>query len=184
MTEYIAPGNIQRLDELHSDIFYLSVWHAESLRNFRSAAKNNTGIFACENIIIQPPRSLSDTDGNELLGWPHWILKCLYSDVGLMFGKFWIGEEDTSREGTAIPKPPCHFISIRSAIKDSDPYFLSATPKIGQEIINSCDDGSNVHKKITQMLPEMPSIHEMREANYYSIAREWAQNELDLITTA
>ncbi|WP_327364397.1 hypothetical protein [Streptomyces sp. NBC_01296] len=78
------------------------------------------------------------------LDWPHWALKNLYGSIGPMFGKFWEGEEDTSRYGAAVPLPPVTFLSIRPAVRPRDPQFLQSTPVLAETIREAQDDSRHV----------------------------------------
>ena len=100
------------------------------------------GNLVCENVVI-----LGDVEGAgqpELLSWPHWALKNLYAHVGIMFGKFWAGEQDTDRHGRDIPPPPFSFLSVRPAVRPVDPRFLDSTPNLAQAVAAGADDGCDV----------------------------------------
>lgn len=61
------------------------------------------GTLVCENIVLLT----GDVEEHRgLMAWPHWALKHLYGPVGLMFGKFWKGEEGTDRRDVAFPRRP------------------------------------------------------------------------------
>jgi hypothetical protein len=131
-------------DKLEAAMFYLGLQHTEILRQERKKQTNRiVHDFLCENLIFYfPPQR--DDDGKKIFSWPHWLLKVLYTKQGIVFGKFWKGEESTSKDGRPIPPPPNHFLSIRSAIKPTDIRFFSKAPQLTEEHKQSCDDGSDV----------------------------------------
>lgn len=177
---YTIPPEVTTLAEVQAEIFYQCVLYTEYLRIFRKG-DNARGTLACENILFDIPSHLQGVSGPELFDWPHWTLKCLYSSVGIMFGKFWQGEEDISRNGITIPPPPLHFMSIRSAIKLRDPYFLDQQPTILAQIVASLDDGSNVHLAAGYSTGNIISLEQMRSAHYYEQARTWANTQIESI---
>ncbi|RKL64950.1 hypothetical protein CR203_23365 [Salipaludibacillus neizhouensis] len=173
-TQYSLSGS--DIKELQSQMFYYGVIHTEKLRKMRRSIPNKgDSLLVCENVIFKLPEELQCIDGKELFSWPHWTLKTLYTDVGVMFGKFWVGEKDTSRDNIPITEPPSNFFSIRSAIKTSDPYFFKKAPQLLPTLINSFDDVRDIH---THLLPGNCSIDDfqsMNEHNYYDVALEWAK---------
>jgi hypothetical protein len=78
---------------------------------------------------------------------PHWCLKTLYTRAGILFGKFWKGEQGTARDGRPIPEPPVHLLSIRSAVKPLDRRFFAKAPTLLPELEAANDTGQ-------QLLPE------------------------------
>lgn len=45
----------------------------------------------------------------------------MYGPVGIMFGKFHAGEEETTRAGRRIPAAPVSFLPVRAAVRRRDP---------------------------------------------------------------
>ena len=130
------------LDHLQAEVFYLGLIHTELFRKHRRKQQTVRGwTLSCENVIFNNP---AGQGGRALLDWPHWLLKALYTKVGVMFGKFWEGEESTSRDGRLIPPPPCDFLSIRSSVKPLDGRFFSLAPQLADEYISSIDTGNDV----------------------------------------
>ncbi|GGY76330.1 hypothetical protein GCM10010327_02810 [Streptomyces nitrosporeus] len=80
--------------------------------------------------------------------WPHWVLKNLYGPVGLMFGKFYAGEEENTQAGKRIPVAPVSFLPVRAAIHRRDPQFLRATPGLAAALAVANDDGRNVFEQL------------------------------------
>lgn len=158
--------------QLQEELFYLAIELVEELRVERKKVQN--GLLICHNIIFD---NIADNqNGRSLLKWPHWILKSIYSRVGIMFGKFWFDERSTSRIGLEIPPPPCNFLSIRSAIVSKDPYFLDNTPSILQEMINSIDNGENV---LSQFGLNEINIDAMKKINLFENAMNWSKHILE-----
>lgn len=92
-----------------------------------------------------------------------------------MLGKFWINEELNSKKGVSIPSPPRHFLSIRSAIKSRDSYFLQKA--LSSIMLQSEDLGQNVH----HLLPEgcEINIESMRKHNYYQCVLNWGKRRVE-----
>ncbi|SHF33987.1 hypothetical protein SAMN05444392_11615 [Seinonella peptonophila] len=174
-TEYKV--NADDLAGIQETMFYYGVMHVEALRRFRYQNRNSSkGILACDNVIFVLDDKFHGIDGQALFSWPHWLLKVLYSQVGVMIGKFWIGEKINGRNGLAIPEPPCHFFSIRSVIKERDPYFFTKAPQLLSQIIQSTDSLANVHKSL---LPNGCNLDfaSMMKHDYYQIVLEWGRKE-------
>lgn len=177
---FVSYANLQSHPEdvysIQREIFYICLKVTEEIRIKRRALGGRKGFLLCENIIFdlqQVPKS-----PDNIFGWPHWLLKCLYSNFGLMFGKFWIGEKDTSRDGKPIPEPTFNFISIRSAVKSRDPYFLDATPGVLDRLINSIDSEENVHATLGFRDFQIRSLAEMMESEYYDYLVNWSKQFL------
>ncbi|SEN02901.1 hypothetical protein [Lihuaxuella thermophila] len=170
--------NGHTIEELQEEMFYYGVVHCEQLRQYRQHHQNSPkGILACENVIFDLPERFHNIDGEELFSWPHWLLKLLYTQVGVMVGKFWINEKATSRQGLSIPEPPCHFLSIRSAIKERDPYFFKKAPFLLPKLIESLDQGKNVHAPFLVSDCDISSIESMRRHRYYQSVFIWGKQE-------
>ncbi|CAM5678148.1 MULTISPECIES: hypothetical protein [Streptomyces] len=127
-TVYEAVGDGEAVE---AEVFGAGVQTAECVR---AAAARRHGSLVCENIVL-----LNVAD--DAMTWPHWALKNLYGPVGLMFGKFREGEEDTDRRGLCIPAPPVAFMPVRVAVRPRDPRFLAATPDLAHAVANAVDDG-------------------------------------------
>ena len=133
-----------KVETLKQKMFYLSFIHTELLRRARAEEEDKQRAnLICENLIFRFP-SEDDVDGAELLSIPHWLLKCAYTQVGVLFGKFWKGEQDTAKSGEEITPPPLHFISIRSALKPVDSRFFTKARILENAYRESEDDGRSV----------------------------------------
>lgn len=125
-------------DDVEAEVFQAGVQAAEWIRPLTT---RRHGPLVCENIVLLGGDA---TAHRALLAWPHWALKHLYGPVGLMFGKFWTGEEGTDRQGRRIPAPPFSFLAARCAVPPVDPRFLTGTPDLAQSLSTAVDDGRNV----------------------------------------
>ncbi|MGI5257938.1 hypothetical protein [Streptomyces angustmyceticus] len=121
-----------------AELFHAGVRAAEWIRPL---ATRRHGRLVCENIVLLGGDA---AEHRELMAWPHWALKHLYGPVGLMFGKFWTGEEGTDRRGRRIPSPPFSFLAVRCAVRPVDPRFLADTPDLALSLSTSVDDGREV----------------------------------------
>ncbi|MFF8785466.1 hypothetical protein [Streptomyces sp. NPDC015125] len=124
--------------EVEAEIFHAGVQAAEWIRPLTA---RRHGALTCENIVLLGGRA---TTHRELMAWPHWALKHLYGPVGLMFGKFWTGEEGTDRRGDPLPAPPFSFLAVRCAVRPVDPRFLAGTPDLALSLSTAVDDGREV----------------------------------------
>jgi hypothetical protein len=139
-SEYNLAGSKKELQE---QLFYYGVIHTEILRVIRRRETvHKHKLLLSENVIANLLDSTS-ISGEDLFEWPHWVLKCLYSGVGILFGKFWIGEKDVSQKtGLSIPSPIKNILTIRSALMPTDERFFS----LSAQLLSEC----NVEKDIEQ----------------------------------
>ncbi len=134
-TVYRAAGDAP---DVEAAVFRAGVRAAEWLRtqtNRRHAA------LLCENIVVSGA-------GREVLAWPHWALKNLYAPVGVMFGKFPVGEQIADHHGRVIPEPPVSFLAVRFVVRARDPLFLSRTPDLADAVAVAEDDGRDVFEQL------------------------------------
>ncbi|REK88840.1 hypothetical protein DY245_19090 [Streptomyces inhibens] len=135
-TVYEIAGNAQAAE---AEVFHAGVQAAEWIRVLTTRPH---GALVCENIVLLGGDSAAH---RELMAWPPWALKHLYGPVGLMFGKFWAGEEHTDR-GRHIPVPPVSFLPVRCAVRPVDPRFLEDTPDLAHSLASAVDDGRDVFR--------------------------------------
>ncbi|MFB6950137.1 hypothetical protein ACFCXP_10945 [Streptomyces niveus] len=127
---------------VEAELFLAAVHAAERVRLL---AKRH-GALACENIVVLA--GAPDPDQRHLMGWPHWALKHLYAPVGIMFGKFAQGVQESDRSGRNIPPAPFSFLSVRASVRGLDPIFLKNTPDLSTALAGADDDGRDVFEKI------------------------------------
>ncbi|MFJ9517526.1 hypothetical protein ACIRPK_04525 [Kitasatospora sp. NPDC101801] len=128
---------------VEAELFYAGVQAAERLRPLMGLRH---GQLRCENLVLLG--DVVDNSHQELLAWPHWGLKNLYSEVGVMFGKFAKGVVETDRFGRCIPSPPFTFLTVRASVRRLDPGFLRATPLLASSLAEADDDGRDVFREI------------------------------------
>ena len=132
------------LEELQKSIFYYGLLHTEIFRHERkNLPLECKKLLICENVIFNVPKEY-DHDGDNLLSLPHWCLKVLYLNAGILYGKFWIGEKLKPADGRDVPIPSIHFISIRSAIKEKDRRFFTKANNLLPEFEKAEDNDQNV----------------------------------------
>ncbi|MDI1458910.1 hypothetical protein NHG22_34625 [Streptomyces sp. ATE26] len=139
-TVYRADGDFQAVQ---AELFHAGAQAAEWLRPLLNRPH---GLLRCENIVL-----LGDVPGarhRDLMAWPYWVLKNLYGPVGVMFGKFYAGEEEVTAAGHRIPAAPVSFLPVRAAVRRRDPRFLSATPDLAAALAAADDDGRDVFEHI------------------------------------
>lgn len=100
-SNYYLDG--QGLEDFQESLFYVGVLEIERFRKNRSKYNLNKRLLYCENVIINLPSKFKHIDGSELFAWPHYLLKLLYTQVGIMLGKFWVNEKLISKKGISIP---------------------------------------------------------------------------------
>jgi hypothetical protein len=139
-TVYRADGDAEAVQ---AELFHAGARAAEWLRPLLNRPH---GLLRCENIVL-----LGGVPGarhRDLFAWPHWVLKNLYGPVGVMFGKFYAGEEETTAAGHRIPAAPASFLPVRAAVRRRDPRFLSATPDLAAALAAADDDGRDVFEHL------------------------------------
>lgn len=163
------------LEDLSESIFYISLLHVELFRKKRNELLGQDKFLLCDNVILTGDHDFTSDQLRQVLSWSHWILKTLYSPVGIMFGKFWRGEVDfTQYSKTPIPIPQVTFISIRSAIKPRDSQFLDGQPTLSNLILSSNDNSEYVHP----IELDLSSFDTLKKSFYYSKAKEWSKTFL------
>lgn len=140
LTRWTVYEVVGEAEAVEAEVFRAGVRTAERIR---ASTTCRHGSLVCENIVL-----LSVDD--DVMTWPHWALKNLYGPVGLMFGKFRKGVEDTDRRGLRIPAPPVTFMPVRVAVRPRDPRFLAATPDLADAVANAVDDGRDVFAGMPQ----------------------------------
>lgn len=141
-TVWFSAYHLGESQPVHEYIFYLGLLHTELLRRERAhQPREALRRLYCENVIFRFPKE-EDVDGRELFAWPHWLLKILYTQADLLFGKFWLGEEEYTRDSRQVPVPPRHLLSIRSAVKPLDTRFFGRAPQLLAEHQSVHNEGS------------------------------------------
>ncbi|MFI5945516.1 DUF6875 domain-containing protein [Streptomyces uncialis] len=139
-TVYRADGDAEAVQ---AELFHAGAQAAEWLRPLLNRPH---GLLRCENIVLVG--EVPGTGHRDLLAWPHWVLKNLYGPVGVMFGKFYAGEEEVTGAGHRIPAAPASFLPVRAAVRRRDPRFLRATPDLAAALAAADDDGRDVFEHL------------------------------------
>ncbi|MFJ4866005.1 hypothetical protein [Streptomyces sp. NPDC088748] len=161
---YLAPSLAQGLttwtvyradsgadaDAVQAELFHAGAQAAEWLRPLLNRPH---GLLRCENIVLTG--EVPGAHHRELMLWPHWVLKNLYGPLGVMFGKFYAGEEEVTEAGMRIPAAPASFLPVRAAIRRRDPRFLHATPDLATALATATDDGRDVFEHIPTQWKEI-----------------------------
>lgn len=160
-------------------LLYVGIVHTEWLRRRRARSDPKTRQLICDTIVITDDDHLSWKELASVVMWPQWILKYLYSSVGIMFANFWRGYVSSAIDGREIPPPPKTFFAIRSAVPPRDSEFLVNDAAIANFIGNSRDEGQNVHLPIaTVEINETLSAAALRDLRYFDTARMWSYSLL------
>lgn len=167
----------------------------ELLRNKRDqSTSGQRAPLLCENALFLFPR-IDVALGKEILGWPHWVLKCRYTGIGILFGKFWKNARETSKDGRDLTIPPCHFISIRESVRAKDPRFfeqaewlrpaLESANDVGQNVFEDMENFQDVFRTISRFCEDPTSLNFERvnvtlvQSDFYARAKEVAARELE-----
>ncbi|WP_024756049.1 DUF6875 domain-containing protein [Streptomyces exfoliatus] len=137
-------------DAVEAELFHAGVQAAEWLRPL---IRRPQGALRCENVVLLG--HLPGVRHRDLMAWPYWALRHLYSPVGIMFGKFYAGEEERTRSGERIPASPVSFLPVRAAVRQRDPQFLHTTPDLASALAEADDDGRDVFEHIPYVWTEI-----------------------------
>lgn len=194
-TYTLVRSDTTSAEEAEELVFGCAYALCELLRFKRAALQTeHQTTLLCENIIFEFPY-LDDTLGKELLAWPHFVLKCRYTQLGILFGKFWIGAKEAAKDGRELPSPPCHFISIRDNVMTRDPRFFDEAKWLLPALESSCDNGQEVwadiigsqraDSAVRDFCAEHSRLNYARvnaslvDSSFYSQAKRLAANELN-----
>lgn len=136
-------------DQIEAALFYLAAFHTELLRlRWHNCDNRSVRGLLCENLYLTFPTE-NEVDGAALFAWPHWILKTHYTGMGILFGKFHKGEQESTEHGRPIPPPPVHMMSIRGLIRPRDPAFFGNVPGLLPVLEAANDDGSRAFPEVS-----------------------------------
>ena len=167
MSELFCQLDASGLFELQAEIFYAGIVQAELLRVERRRVSGPLPVLLCKNILFEFCDPHADGEAWRLLSWPHWLLKLIYTDVKVVFGKFVRGRVEHDGRGLDLPAPPCHFLSVRSGVSVADDRFFSKTPDLLPAFRLSSDDGCDVHRALGFPACDLTRVEGMRAAGYY-----------------
>jgi len=160
-------------------LLYVGIIHTEWLRLRRARCDPKMQQLICDTILITDDDQLKWEQLASVVMWPHWILKYLYSTVGVMFANFWRGYASSAADGREIPPPPRSFVAIRSAVPLRDSRFLTTDATIAAFIRDSRDTGQNIHLPIAPVeVTGTLSAAVLRELRYFDKARLWSRDLL------
>jgi hypothetical protein len=166
-------------DRAAEGLLYVAIIHTEWLRQRRARSDQKTRQLICDTIVITDDDHLSWEALASVVMWPQWILKYLYSSVGIMFANFWRGYVSSASDGRDIPPPPRTFFAIRSAVPPRDSEFLVNDAAIATFIEKSRDEGQNVHLPIAAVdINETLSAAALKDLRYFDRARMWSYSLL------
>ncbi|OGI95460.1 hypothetical protein A2917_02785 [Candidatus Nomurabacteria bacterium RIFCSPLOWO2_01_FULL_42_17] len=144
----------------------------------------------CENVIFLFPR-IDDALSKEILAWPHWVLKCRYTQVGVLFGKFWKGAVEQGKNGRDLPIPPCNLFSIRENVRARDPKFFEKAEWLLPSLESANDVNQNVFNDLIVYQDTLGAFcaeptsssfdgisGALTQSNFYAKAKELSKQEL------
>lgn len=195
ITYTLVRSDTEDIDVAEKIVFASGYILCELLRSKRSQpVSESRAPLLCENVLFLFPH-IDDSLGKGLLGWPHWVLKCRYTQLGILFGKFWKNAKETSKDGRNLPVPPCHFISVRESVRAKDPQFFEHADWLRPALESSNDVGQNVfddlagHEDVTCALEDFcdnPTQLNFEyanatliESNFYARAKDVSAKELE-----
>lgn len=186
----LEEGDEEKLSET---VFYLALIHTELLRAARRAISDlSARELLCENVLVTAQAARKA----DILAWPHWLLKLLYTKSKLMFGKFRPGAAEPARSGVSLPLPPYFLLSVRSAIPDRDKTFFTKAPQLSPVLLSAadssdqpirnavCHDRSKVLDSLEELSPEtitqekvLALVSSLRSDHIYGQVKQWARDE-------
>lgn len=135
--------------------FALGVVHAELVRSERiTRCSSPLAKLTCENLLFSPKRRLG-SEQELFFQWLHWGLKVIYTEAGLVFGKFWPDEIFVGRAGGIVQNPPEMMLSIRSTVGQKDAQFFDISPTLA-------DKHSHSHE-LASIFYEQLNSHELKD---------------------
>lgn len=139
--------------DIRAGLLYTGIVITERLRRRRAMLRRDGHVAAsqmiCDNIVVLGTDNAPGQSAKNVVDWPHYLLKSIYSETALMFGKFWTNEEGLSRDERAIPIVPITFLSIRAAIRPRDPKLLRRQTVFAAMIQEASDVGQDVlHERV------------------------------------
>lgn len=176
-SQYTLSGDT--LYKLQEQMFCYCLAHTELLRYLRHSSAQS--LLLCENLLFEIDTDIK-IDGKALFSWPHWCLKTLYTKAGILFGKFWEGEQDTAKNGEMLPVPPQHFMSIRSALKAQDMRFFTKAHNLKPNFEAAEDQGQNCFQILNVPNLPVPAFAEFDLQNpeqLNSAIQDWIQTLLN-----
>lgn len=194
-TYTVVHSNTKDKETAERIVFASGYALCELLRNKRLLfSSGQRAPLLCENVLFLFP-NVDDALGKELLGWPHWVLKCRYTQLGVLFGKFWKNAHEEAKDGRDLPIPPCHFISVRESVRARDPRFfeqaewlrpaLESSNDVGQNVFDDLADYEDVNRAIKSFCDEPTQLNfkhvnvTLLTSSFYAQAKESAKQELD-----
>ena len=144
----------------------------------------------CENMIFLFPH-INDAFNKEILAWPHWVLKCRYTQVGVLFGKFWKGALEKGKNGCDLPIPPCNLFSVRENVRARDPKFFEMAEWLLPSLESANDVSQNVFSDIIEYQETLGTFCAeptssgltsisvaLTQSDFYARAKELAKQQL------
>lgn len=166
--------NDKDFKKIEESIFWISLQATEEYRNVRRKLTNQKKVLYNINLIFIYEEGIQ---GN-VLDWPHYILKLLYSKVGVVFGKFHYGASRTDTNGILMPSPPFTHLSIRNAIKSKDTIFFNKVPHLVNDILISQDNCENVLEPFGLSASEIHQLSNGDRNELYQKIYNWAKKLL------
>jgi hypothetical protein len=177
--EVDLPG-ITDIDKLQSIVFAETVAETEALRQDRRGMPVKQAQLLNYNVVFHHPDP--DIDGRELVDWPGYCAKLLYTGIGVMYGLFWKNQEEMLRNGRPMPVPPVNFVSVRSKVQRLDwQFFDTHNQHLKQPHVDATDsEGINVHRMVfSDAVPDdLSDVNTLVASGYYGRVRDWASEIL------
>lgn len=155
------------------------VVETESFRRHRARLSATARHLLCYNLVVNWTDK-SAPAMHELLAWPTYVAKLLYTSKAIMFGSFPERERTKTRNGALIPEPPVSFISIRSKVAGLDVRFFDKNPNLLAPHVDGVDDLENVHQRAfaTGVPDNLLDAGVVAQPSYYERVRAWAESIL------
>ncbi|MGE1164477.1 hypothetical protein ACQJ0Y_14510 [Peribacillus simplex] len=155
-------------------IFWESVEGVEEFRKNRQELDNHGKLLLNTNIFFTFEHGIL----NNILDWPHFLLKLLYTKVGIVFGKFHVGAKKRNELEGGLPSPPYTHLAIRSALKKKDSRFFSKAPYLLNNMLENEDNGMDVFIPLTKYRIKIDQLTNVEKDQIYIKLHEIAENIL------
>lgn len=175
---YDTRAEAHQLPDLQREIFAAAVERMELLRNQRRSRPSADGVLLCDNLAVRWIGVQDATAHRHALGWPHWMLKTIYTPLGYMVGKFALHAQGADRRGTRVPPVPLSFLSLRVAVQRKDPQFLHDTPHLAERLAAAHDLGQHPFAYVPALAGIPLRRCALRAPERYQRVKAWARAQI------
>ena len=151
----------------------------ETVEQFRKDRADNCDgdrRLRCDNVVVDDTGTNS-ADTSRAIHNVHWMLKCLFTSKGIVFGKFLRNVDEIDRLGRPVPAAPNSFISIRTLSPAHDRRFFTKAPLIWEDSAPFLEDTRPIFAPKNSCFDDI-------DAERYRLAKELSTQMLGRIELA